>query len=139
MKFGLLYNSVAHGTDPTDLVRVTVHAEACGFESILLPEHIVMHPGATLGGMGAPSTLAVADPFECLSFLAGATNSILLGTGVRLLPYRHPVVLAKQLATIDLSSRAGSSWSPSASGPRAGSGCARDRVPVAGAARRRSD
>ena len=105
MKFGLLYNSVAHGTDPTDLVRVTMHAEACGFESILFPEHIVMHPGATLGGMEAPSTLAVADPLECLSFLAGATNSILLGTGVLLLPYRHPVVLAKQLATIDLLSR----------------------------------
>jgi probable F420-dependent oxidoreductase len=102
MKFGISYNTAAYGTDPRDLTRVARHAEACGFESILFPEHIVLHPHATLGGYELPPTMAVADPLECLAFLAGATDTILLGTAALLLPYRHPVVLAKQLATIDI-------------------------------------
>ncbi len=105
MRFGISYNTAAYGTDPRDLTRVAQHAEACGFESILFPEHIVLHPHATLGGYERPPTMAVADPLECLAFLAGATDTILLGTAVLLLPYRHPVVLAKQLATIDILSR----------------------------------
>jgi probable F420-dependent oxidoreductase len=40
-----------------------------------------------------------------LTFVAAATQRILLGTGVLLLPYRHPVVLAKRLATIDVLSK----------------------------------
>ncbi|WP_344803009.1 TIGR03619 family F420-dependent LLM class oxidoreductase [Microlunatus ginsengisoli] len=105
MRFAVMYNTAGYGTDPDALVRVARHAEACGFESILFPEHIALHPGATLGGHPIPPTLAVADPLECLTFVAAATDRLLLGTAVLLLPYRHPVVLAKQLATIDLLSR----------------------------------
>jgi alkanesulfonate monooxygenase SsuD/methylene tetrahydromethanopterin reductase-like flavin-dependent oxidoreductase (luciferase family) len=36
------------------------------------------------------------DPLDCLSFVAAATRRILLGTAVLLLPYHHPVVLAKR-------------------------------------------
>ncbi|MFD0818806.1 TIGR03619 family F420-dependent LLM class oxidoreductase, partial [Micromonospora zhanjiangensis] len=49
----------------------------------------------------APS-LPFADPLDLLAFVAAATSRLLLGTGVLLLPYHHPVVLAKRLATIDL-------------------------------------
>jgi probable F420-dependent oxidoreductase len=65
----------------------------------------VLYPGATLGTFEVPPTTAVADPLELLSFVAGVTDRIVLGTAVLLLPYRHPVVLAKQLATIDILSR----------------------------------
>jgi probable F420-dependent oxidoreductase len=102
LKFGISYNTAAYGTDPGNLATVARHAEACGFESLYFPEHIVLYPGATGGGVTFPPTIAVADPLECLSFVAAVTERILLGTGVLLLPYRHPVVLAKQLATIDL-------------------------------------
>jgi len=102
MRFAVSYNTAAYGTDPDDMARVARHAEACGFEAVLFPEHLVLHPGVTFGGFEVPSTLAVADPLACLTFVAAATDRILLGTGVLLLPYRHPVVLAKQLATIDL-------------------------------------
>ena len=55
---------------------------------------------------GVARQAAVADPLECLSFVAAATERLLLGTGVLLLlPYHDPVVLAKRLATIDLLSR----------------------------------
>jgi hypothetical protein len=45
--------------------------------------------------------LPIVDPLECLAFVAAWTTTILLGTGV-LLPFHHPVVLAKRLATIDV-------------------------------------
>ena len=106
MKFGLAYNTASHGTDPDLLSAAARHAENCGFESFYLSEHIVMYPGAELPGyIPLPPDLAVADPLECLAYLAAATSTLLLGTGVLLLPYHHPVVLAKQLATIDFLSR----------------------------------
>jgi probable F420-dependent oxidoreductase len=105
VKFGIFYNTGSYGTDPDQLVAVARHAEACGFESLYAGEHIALYPGATAGPMTFPPDLAVADPLDCLSFVAAATERILLGTGVLLLPYHHPVVLAKRLATIDVLSR----------------------------------
>ncbi len=105
MKFGVLYNTAYSGVDPDAMVAVARHAEDCGFESFYLPEHIVLYPGASVGAVTFPPDLTIADPLECLSFVAAATERILLGTGVLLLPYHHPVVLAKRLATIDALSK----------------------------------
>jgi probable F420-dependent oxidoreductase len=106
LKFGLAYNTAYYGTDPDLMAAAARHAEACGFESFYMSEHIVMYPGATLPGyVSLPSDLAVADPLECLAYVAAATSTLLLGTAVLLLPYHHPVVLAKRLATIDVLSR----------------------------------
>lgn len=106
MKFGVTYNTAYHGTDPDLMVAVARHAEKCGFESFYTSEHIVMYPGAELPGhVPLPPDLAVADPLECLAYVAASTSTLLLGTAVLLLPYHHPVVLAKRLATIDMLSR----------------------------------
>jgi probable F420-dependent oxidoreductase len=107
VKFALLYNTAFLGTDPDQLVAMARHAEECGFESFYLPEHIALYPGATLAANGPaiPPDIPIADPLECLSFVAAATSRILLGTGVLLLPFHQPVVLAKRLATIDVLSR----------------------------------
>jgi probable F420-dependent oxidoreductase len=105
VKFGLSYNTAYYGADPDLLAAVARHAEDCGFESIYLPEHIVLYQGAAQGPVTFPTDLAIADPLDCLAYVAAATSSLLLGTGVLLLPYHHPVVLAKRLATIDVLSR----------------------------------
>ncbi|WP_062981704.1 LLM class F420-dependent oxidoreductase [Nocardia anaemiae] len=105
MKFGINYSTPYYGTDPDRLMAFAQHAEACGFESILLPDHIALYPGAAIGSYEMPPTTPFPDPLDCLSYIAAATERILLGTGVLLLPYRHPVVLAKRLATIDLLSK----------------------------------
>ena len=105
MKFGIHYNTGHYGVDPGNMTAVARQAEACGFESFYVPEHIVLYPGASAGSFEFPSSLPIADPLECLSFVAAATGRILLGTAVLLLPYHHPVVLAKRLATIDALSR----------------------------------
>ena len=105
MKFGVHYNTGSYGVDPGALIALARHAEACGFESFYLPEHVALYPGASVGAMTFPADLPIADPLECLSFVAAATERILLGTGVLLLPYHEPVVLAKRLATIDVLSK----------------------------------
>ncbi len=105
VKFGLFYSTSYFGSDPDLLTSAARCAEECGFESFLMPEHIVLYPGATNGPMSFPPDLAVADPLDCLAYVAAATSELLLGTAVLLLPYHHPVVLAKRLATIDVLSR----------------------------------
>lgn len=95
------YSTPAFGVDPDRLAGYARHAEACGFEALYVPEHIALYPGATLGDVEIPPSLPYGDPLDLLTFVAAATDRILLGTGVLLLPYHHPVVLAKRLATID--------------------------------------
>jgi probable F420-dependent oxidoreductase len=104
VKFGLFCNT-AYCSDPDFMAAAARHAEECGFESFYTPEHIVVYPGATAGPVTFPPDLAVADPLDCLAYVAAVTSELLLGTGVLLLPYHHPVVLAKRLATIDVLSR----------------------------------
>jgi len=106
VKFGLSYNTGAYGVvDPDAMIAVARHAEDCGFESFYVPEHVALYPGASFGGVAFPPDVPIADPLECLAFVAAVTDRILLGTGVLLLPYHQPVVLAKRLATIDLLSK----------------------------------
>jgi probable F420-dependent oxidoreductase len=105
VKFGLFYNTGFLGNDPDLMVAAARQAEACGFESFYVPEHIALYPGAGLGGAVIPAGTPVADPLTCLAFVAAATERVLLGTGVLLLPYHHPVALAKRLATLDVLSK----------------------------------
>lgn len=102
VRIGISYNTAFHGLDPERILAIARHAELCGFESFSLPEHIAFYPGASLSGIEVDPTTAVADPLECLSFVAAGTERLLLGTGVLLVPYHHPVLLAKRLATIDV-------------------------------------
>ncbi|MGV9611020.1 TIGR03619 family F420-dependent LLM class oxidoreductase [Nocardia xishanensis] len=105
MKFAVSYSSAHFGTDPDRIVDYARHAEACGFEGLYLPEHLVLYPGAKMHSFEVPPTLPFLDPLDTLAYVAAATERLLLGTGVLLVPYRHPVVLAKQLATIDVLSK----------------------------------
>jgi len=105
MKFGLNYNTGVYGTDPDLMIAAARHAEHHGFESFYVPEHIALYAGETAGPFVIPPDTPIADPLECLAFVAAATERILLGTGVLLLPYHHPVILAKRLATLDVLSK----------------------------------
>ena len=102
VEFGISYSTPHFGVDPRRITDFARHAEDCGFESLYFPEHVALYPGAKIGPMELPSSLPYGDPLGCLSFVAAGTRRILLGTGVLLLPYHHPVVLAKRLATVDV-------------------------------------
>lgn len=105
VRFALSYNTAYSGVDPDAVTAFAQHAEQCGFEAIYAPEHIVLYPGAKIGAGEIPPALPLADPLELLTFIAAGTERILLGTGILLLPYQHPVVLAKRIATLDALSK----------------------------------
>jgi alkanesulfonate monooxygenase SsuD/methylene tetrahydromethanopterin reductase-like flavin-dependent oxidoreductase (luciferase family) len=105
VKFGISYNTGYYGTDADSMMAVARHADECGLESFYVSEHIALYPGVKAGLVEFPPDLAVADPLERLSLVTAATGRILLGTAVLLLPYHHPVVLAKRLATLDVLSK----------------------------------
>jgi probable F420-dependent oxidoreductase len=85
------------------------HAEACGFDSVVLVEHAVVisdyqstYPYASSGKMPLPDDCRIPDPLDLMAYLAGVTGDIGLATGVLVIPNHHPVVLAKRIATVDV-------------------------------------
>jgi len=88
-------------------VALAQKAEACGFDSVWLPEHpiIPVHtttpfPGAT-DGVIPPYYAHAMDPFVALAAAAAVTSKIKLGTGICLVPERNPLHTAKEIATLD--------------------------------------
>ncbi|GGO72845.1 LLM class F420-dependent oxidoreductase [Nonomuraea cavernae] len=109
MKYAVLAPVAANTTaDPEWIGGFARHAEACGFESIVVVEHTVVmsryssvYPYDRSGRMELADDCAIPDPLDLLGFLAGRTTRIGLATGVLVLPNHHPVVLAKRAATLD--------------------------------------
>ncbi|WP_235683472.1 LLM class flavin-dependent oxidoreductase [Mycolicibacterium fluoranthenivorans] len=79
-----------------DIVRIAQVAEKCGFEGVLIPEHLAVASEhvETTGRHFMDATTAQA-------VMAGATSRIKLGSMVTILPLHNPIVLAKSLATLD--------------------------------------
>jgi probable F420-dependent oxidoreductase len=100
--FALSYATPFFGADPDRLVKVARQAEESGFEAIYVPEHVATYRGAQIDTWQVPTDTPFPDPLDVLTFVAARTERLLLGTGVLLLPYHHPVTLAKRLATIDV-------------------------------------
>jgi probable F420-dependent oxidoreductase len=89
------------------------HAEAVGFDTIWLPDHVVMpgrysskypYQAAADDGSFQPypfDDVPFPEPMTALSYIAGATRTIRLSVGVVILTERNPVLFAKQAATLD--------------------------------------
>ena len=103
-------------TPPRDLralVRMAVEAEAAGFDAVMLSEHVVLGSSAEANGrMANPREYALPGNQEpgmpwpsslvLLSAIAAATSRIRLAAAAIIAPLRHPLLLAKDLATLDL-------------------------------------
>jgi probable F420-dependent oxidoreductase len=101
MKFGL-HSVNLHGcASPDAVARLGRAAEASGFESLWVADHVVL-PDPPVAERPMPPDMRLLDPIVALTFLAAHTARILLGTGVIILPQRQPLVLAKQLASLDV-------------------------------------
>ena len=108
MKFGIIFANTGPFTDPGAAVEMALAAEAAGFESISTVEHVVIpegyestYPYDRSGKMPGSDDAPIPDPLIWLAFLAARTTTIRLATGILILPQRNPVVLAKELATLD--------------------------------------
>ncbi len=107
MKFGLAFASSV-GTDPASALEIARVAESVGFESVWGGEHVVMpstiesaYPYTSDGKIPATPETPIPDPLIWLSYVAAAAPSLRLGTCILILPQRNPLVLAKELATLD--------------------------------------
>ena len=86
---------------PADTARLARLAEQLGFDSVWDGEHVVL-PNPRVAPAPMEPTDPILDPLVHLAFVAAATERILLGTGIIILPQRNPLVLAKQVASLDV-------------------------------------
>ena len=109
MKFGLRYCNTGRYVDPHQAVALAEAGEDAGFESIWTVEHTVIpagyhskYPYAETGKMaGGQDDIPLPDPLIWMAYVAPATHTIKLATGIFILPQHNPVVAAKQIATLD--------------------------------------
>jgi probable F420-dependent oxidoreductase len=108
MKFGL--NLVNRGplARPDLMTRFVQRAEALGFDSVTISDHIVIprampdnYPYHPQGQFSWESARDYYEPLATLTYLAGCTRRLRLGTSVLIIPYRNPIVVAKMVATAD--------------------------------------
>src|SRR5205809_2057563 len=101
MKFGLHSVNLHTCAYPDAGARFARAAEAAGFESLWVADHVVL-PDPPVAGRPMAPDMRLLEPIVALTFLAAHTKRIRLATGVVLLPQRQAVVLAKQLASLDV-------------------------------------
>ena len=105
MKIGVSTPLPAYNVAPA---HIASKAEELGFQSIWYAEHPILpvhsespFPGSPDGAI--PESYAhFADPFVALAQASGVTESIKLGTGITLVPERNPLLLAKEVSTLDV-------------------------------------
>ena len=107
MKFGLAFASSV-GTDSQSSLEICRKAEALGFDSVWGGEHVIRpdtiaskYPYTEDGEMPGEPETAIPDPLIWLAYVAAAAPTLQLGTCILIVPQRNPVVLAKELATLD--------------------------------------
>ncbi|MEU1521103.1 LLM class F420-dependent oxidoreductase [Nocardia rhamnosiphila] len=109
MKLGVVIPvELGSSGEPEQILRFARAAESLGFDEISAVEHSVVvantasvYPYSPTGRSPLPDDCDIPDPVELLSFVAGATTTLGVSTGVLVLPNHNPVVLAKRLATLD--------------------------------------
>jgi probable F420-dependent oxidoreductase len=107
MKVGLAFAS-SIGFDGEVALEICGRAEAAGFESVWGGEHVVLpdsinskYPYTSDGKIPAEPDTPIPDPLIWLAFVAAAAPTLRLGTCILIVPQRNPLVLAKELATLD--------------------------------------
>ena len=86
--------------------RLGTLAEELGYDSLWMGEHVVA-PSPRVPPSPSEPDYPILDPLVALGFMAAVTERVRLATGIIILPQRNPVVLAKQLASLDVVSRGG--------------------------------
>ena len=96
MRFGIWLPNCRHLATPEIIRRAAVRAEALGYDSVWVSDHVVV-PRANVANFGE----TIFDPLVTLAVVAGATSRVRLGTTVLIVPYRQAVVTAKMVSSLD--------------------------------------
>ena len=108
MKIGLAAIGIGAGARPATLRAIASAADATGFATLWMGQHVVLfdrhdskYPYSERGEFSVLATTDWLDPFVALSAAATVTSRIRLGTGICLVPQHNPLILAKQVASLD--------------------------------------
>lgn len=108
LHYGLAFANTGPATRPAYAARFARAAEAAGFQSLWTVEHVIWpadyssrYPYHPSGKMSGHPSVPLPDPLIWLTWAGAATERIRLATGILLLPERQPLVLAKEVATLD--------------------------------------
>ena len=102
MKLAVEFPSVAYREGGEAIVRLARGIEEIGFDQLDTFDHVIMgFPTSERAAPIYPPKMPVMEALMTLSFVASATSRIGLGTEVLVLPQRQPVLVAKQVATLD--------------------------------------
>ena len=103
------YGTFLYQTQPQSLASVARRAEELGYDSLWIPEHIILpleyesaYPYSSSGRLPAPADVPLHDPMLVLSYIAGITSKIRLATGIFVLPIRNPFTTAKAVVSLDV-------------------------------------
>ncbi len=109
MRFGISFANVGPFVSGEGTALLARGAEAAGFDSLWTVEHILYpegyestYPYAPDGKMPGSGNNPIPDPLVWLGYAAAVTSTIGLATGISLLPERHPLTYAKEVATLDV-------------------------------------
>jgi probable F420-dependent oxidoreductase len=95
MKLGIHLPHIGRKASPENIRRVAIQAEQLGIDDVWVSEHIIVPKDS-----GYPPSPNFWDPVLTLTWAAAVTTRVRLGTSVLVLPLRHPLPLAKELATL---------------------------------------
>ena len=108
MRSGLILPSLGAGVGPEELVRAAQRAEELGYANLWVAERL-LYPVALRSPYPATPDGSLPEfykhaltPIETLTYVASQTRRIGLGTSVLLMPLHNPVMLARQIATLDV-------------------------------------
>ena len=108
MRFGIAFANTGPFATPAGASVMAEAAEQSGFDSVWTVEHVVVprdyrstYPYSADGKMPGGGEFDIPDPLIWLTWIAARTTSLKLATGILILPQRNPVVLAKEVATLD--------------------------------------
>ncbi len=101
MKIGIFGIGSGICADPAVARQVAQAAEQAGLESVWTGEHVVL-PDPQAAPSPAPPLFPMLHPSTVLAYLAAVTERVKLGTGIVLIAQRNPVVLAKEMASLDV-------------------------------------
>jgi probable F420-dependent oxidoreductase len=109
VKFGIVFANTGHAATPEGAAALGRIAEEAGFESLWTVEHVIVpagyesqYPYSPTGKMPGKEDNPIPDPLVWLTWVAAHTQAIKLATGILILPQRNPIVLAKEVATLDV-------------------------------------
>ena len=101
MKVGIFGINTGACANPEVAAKVAIQAENVGFESLWTAEHVVLPDPREAPSPADPET-PFLHPSTLLAYIASVTKTIKLGTGITLIAQRNPVVLAKEMGSLDV-------------------------------------